>query len=81
MEDVLSVFGLGIHYDLFPPYCVRCQSYLVVAEATPVLERFSIYKIVLPRFLGSLVNIRSKSAKALPCQSILGFTVHVGKCL
>ena len=52
VEDVLSVFGFGIHYDLFPPYHVRCQSSLVMVEATPVLERLNIYKIVVPTFLG-----------------------------
>ena len=52
VEDVLSVFGFGIHYDLFPPYGVRCQSSLVMVEDTPVLERLNIYKIVAPTFLG-----------------------------
>ena len=37
VENVLSVFGFGIEYDLFPPYDVRCQSSLVMGEATPVL--------------------------------------------
>ena len=51
VEDVLSVFGFGIHYDLFPPYDVRCQSSLVMVEATSVLERLNIYKIVSPTFV------------------------------
>ena len=52
VEDVLSVFGFGIHYDLFPLYDVRCQSSLVMVEAIRVLERMNIYKIVAPTFLG-----------------------------
>ena len=52
VEDVLSVFGFGIHYDLFPPYDVRCQFSLVMVEGTPFLERLNIYKIVAPTFFG-----------------------------
>ena len=48
----MSVFGFGIHYDVFPPYDVRCQSSLVMVEATPIFERLNIYKIVAPTFLG-----------------------------
>ena len=52
VEDVLTVFGFDIHYDLSPPYDVRCQPSLAMVEATPILERLNIYKIVAPTFLG-----------------------------
>ena len=52
VEDLLSVFSFGIHYVLFPPSDIRCQSSLVMVEATPILERLNIYKIVAPKFLG-----------------------------
>ena len=52
VEDVLSVFGFVIHYDLFPSYDVHCHSSLVMVEATPVVERLNIYKIVAPTFFG-----------------------------
>ena len=49
----MLALGFDIHYDLFPSYDVCCQFSLVMVEATPVLERLNIYKIVAPTFLGN----------------------------